>query len=77
MGKKIVTIYEAKTNLSKLIQEVTEGKEVIIAKGKIPIVKLTLLPSNKKRKIGNFKDQIEMTENFDDELDDFKEYMEK
>lgn len=33
-----VTIHEAKTHLSKLIQLALEGEEILIAKGKQPLV---------------------------------------
>jgi len=35
-----VNIHEAKTHLSKLIQEVIAGEDVIIAKGNKPVVRL-------------------------------------
>jgi prevent-host-death family protein len=35
-----VTIHAAKTNLSKLIEAALSGEEVIIAKGRKPIVRL-------------------------------------
>jgi len=35
-----VTIHAAKTNLSKLIEAALKGEEVIIAKGKLPVVKI-------------------------------------
>jgi prevent-host-death family protein len=34
------TVHQAKTNLSRLIKEAEEGKEVIISRGKIPVAKL-------------------------------------
>jgi prevent-host-death family protein len=34
------TVHEAKTNLSRLIEEASQGKEVIIARGKQPVVRL-------------------------------------
>lgn len=37
----IVTIHEAKTNLSKLIARAQKGEEIVIAKGKEPVVRLT------------------------------------
>jgi prevent-host-death family protein len=37
---KIVTIRDAKTNLSKLIREVCRGGEVLIARGAKPVVRL-------------------------------------
>ena len=37
-----VTIHAAKTNLSKLLARVEAGEEIILARGKRPIAKLTL-----------------------------------
>ncbi len=73
-----VNIHEAKTQLSKLIQAALNGKQVIIAKGNKPVVRLEVLPEAKgKRKIGNVKGLVlAMADDFDDPLEDFKEYME-
>jgi antitoxin (DNA-binding transcriptional repressor) of toxin-antitoxin stability system len=73
-----VNIHEAKTNLSKLIQEALMGEEVIIAKGKHPLVKLEVLPGAvQKRRIGGLKDLIvKMSNDFNDPLSDFSEYSE-
>ena len=71
-----VNIHEAKTNLSKLIQKVVDGEEVIIARGNKPIAKLVELDELKpKRKLGSAKGKIKIADDFDAELDDFKEYM--
>jgi prevent-host-death family protein len=43
----VVNTHEAKTNLSRLLDEVQEGKEVIIARGNKPIARL--VPYNTKR----------------------------
>ena len=37
---KTFTIHEAKTNLSKLIEQACEGEEVVIARGPEPVVRL-------------------------------------
>jgi prevent-host-death family protein len=37
------TVHQAKTNLSRLIKEAEEGKEVIILRGKTPVAKLVAL----------------------------------
>ena len=73
-----VNIHEAKTQLSKLIQAALNGKQVIIAKGNKPVVRLEVLPeAQSNRKIGNAKGLIlSMDDDFDEPLDDFKEYME-
>jgi prevent-host-death family protein len=35
-----VSVHEAKTHLSRLINDVLAGKEVIVARGKLPVIKL-------------------------------------
>lgn len=73
-----VTIHEAKTNLSKLIEEALAGEEVIIARRNKPLVRLQVLEEAKsQRQIGWARDLIiNISEDFDEPLDDFKEYME-
>jgi len=54
-----VNIHEAKTQLSKLIQEALNGKKVIIARRNKPVVRLEVLPEARgDRKIGNAKGLI-------------------
>jgi len=74
---KIVTIHEAKTNLSRLIQETLNGEEIWIAKGKTPLVKLIALESAKPARItGSLPGLIvHMADDFDSPLEDFAEYM--
>lgn len=52
-----VTIHTAKTNLSKLIEAALAGEEVIIAKGKQPVVKIVPVPQG-QFKVGLLKGQI-------------------
>jgi len=50
---KQVNIHEAKTHLSKLLQDALAGKETIIAKAGKPIAKIVPLKSaSKKRRLG-------------------------
>jgi antitoxin (DNA-binding transcriptional repressor) of toxin-antitoxin stability system len=71
-----VTIHEAKTHLSKLIQKALVGEEIIIAKGQMPLVKLVALPeAQKQRRIGGAKGVIlYMADDFDAPLPEFEEY---
>jgi antitoxin (DNA-binding transcriptional repressor) of toxin-antitoxin stability system len=73
-----VNIHEAKTQLSKLIQAAINGKQVIIARGNKPMVRLEVLPEARShRTISNAKGLIlSMSDDFDKPLDDFKEYVE-
>jgi antitoxin (DNA-binding transcriptional repressor) of toxin-antitoxin stability system len=72
-----VNIHEAKTNLSKLIQQALEGEDIIIARDNEPLVQLVALPEKRQqRRIGGAKGIIEtMSDDFDAPLDDFQDYM--
>ena len=71
-----VNIHEAKTHLSKLIEMVKNGEEVIIAKANKPLVKLVLIAEKtRKPKLGSAKGKIWISPDFDEPLEDFKDYM--
>ena len=64
---KPVTIHAAKTNLSKLIKRACAGEEVIIARGREPVVKLVPVEAVKpkaKRKPGSMKGLIKIDDRF-------------
>ena len=44
---KTFTIHEAKTNLSKLIEQACQGEEVVIARGPEPMVRLVPIADSK------------------------------
>lgn len=68
---KYHTIREAKANLSRLIKKACDGEEVIIARGKKPIVKLVPVgPQLKKRAPGGFEGQFSWTDDAFDPLTD-------
>ena len=72
-----VTIHEAKTNLSRLIQAALAGEEVVIAKGKHPLVKLVVVSeARQQRRIGGAEGVVLfMADDFNAPLEDFGEYM--
>ncbi len=70
----IVTIHEAKTHLSRLLQKVSAGEEVIIAKGKTPVAILQPIPSHLQRIPGLNFGKIFVSDDFDEPLEDFKDY---
>ena len=66
-----VNIFEAKTNLSKLIEQVEQGGEVIIARAGKPVARLTqLAPEKKPIRFGGLKGKIWVADDFDDPLPD-------
>jgi prevent-host-death family protein len=72
---KVVNVHEAKTHLSRLIQEALEGEEIVIARGNEPVVRLVLVESARpKRSVGWAKGQVTMAPDFDAPLDDFSDY---
>jgi prevent-host-death family protein len=62
-----INIHQAKTQLSKLVEEAAQGEEIIIAKSGKPVAKLVPLTatSAKIRKPGGLKGQIWLAEDFD------------
>ena len=65
-----VNIYEAKTNLSKLIQYLIDEKEdsIIISKKGKPLVKMSLIENKSTKRIGTAKKEMK---DFDISLEDF------
>ena len=66
---KITNIHEAKTHLSRLIESVIAGEEVVIAKAGKPLVKLIPYEEIKQpRQPGGWEGKVTMSDDFDDEL---------
>ncbi len=64
-----VNIHEAKTHLSRLLERVAMGEEVIIAKAGRPVAKLVPLEGRpKKRILGSAKGEFTVPEDFNDPL---------
>lgn len=70
-----VNIHAAKTHLSRLIQEVVDGGEVVIARDNVPLVQLVLLDTAKSARIlGTAKGKVTLAADFDEPLADFDDY---
>lgn len=66
---KTVNIHEAKTQLSKLIEEASKGESFIIAKAGKPVVKVTPLSAptgGQVRRLGFMAGQISVPDDFDE-----------
>lgn len=62
---KTVTVHAAKTHLSRLIAKAAAGEEVVIARGKIPVVRLVPVRAGKpSRRFGAFRGRARVSAAF-------------
>jgi len=60
-----VTIHKAKTELSKLIEKACRGEEIVIARGKKPVVRLVAIKDTKgQRKPGALRGKLKVGPEF-------------
>ena len=74
-----ISIQEAQAKLTELIHCLPPGEELLILENNLPVAKLTTNvtnPNSMERKFGTLKGTVKSMEHFDDELEDFKQYME-
>lgn len=67
-------IVQAKSNLSKLLDLAIQGEEIVITQDDKPVVKISLIKRPLKR--GSAYGKVWMSDDFDELLEDFQEYME-
>jgi prevent-host-death family protein len=61
-----INIHEAKTHLSRLVEDVANGNEVLIAKGGRAMARLVPLGrDDSPRKVGLLKGKLRIGDNFD------------
>jgi len=66
---KTVNLYDAKTHLSKLVDEASAGAEIIIAKSGRAKARLVPLEKSKEgRQPGGWEGRVWVSDDFDDEL---------
>jgi antitoxin (DNA-binding transcriptional repressor) of toxin-antitoxin stability system len=83
-GLKVVNIHEAKTHLSRLVEEAANGQPFIIAKAGKPMVQVGQIPSDeakpsaepiRKQRIGMLEGMYEVPDDFDTMFQDEIEAM--
>jgi prevent-host-death family protein len=62
---KIVNMHEAKTNLSRLVEEAEAGEAIILARAGKPVAKLVPVRRSRRRRLGHWKGRVVMSEDFD------------
>jgi prevent-host-death family protein len=66
-----INIYEAKTQLSKLVEKAAAGTDVIIARGGKPVARLTRLQARQRKiRFGLLKGKVKVAKDFDAPLSD-------
>jgi prevent-host-death family protein len=63
-----VTVYEAKTHLSKLLRRVEAGEEVVIRRGRRVVARLVPAEPSLRREFGRDRGLFEVPDNFDSPL---------
>jgi prevent-host-death family protein len=64
----MVNTHEAKTHLSRLLERVAEGEEIVIGKAGKPVAKLVPYNETKKpRKLGTWKGKVRLAPDWDSE----------
>jgi antitoxin (DNA-binding transcriptional repressor) of toxin-antitoxin stability system len=71
MTMETITIHKAKTQLSRLIAKACKGEEIVIARGKKPVVRLVAIAEKKAERVpGLWKGLVTYTPDAFDPLTD-------
>ena len=60
-----VNVHEAKTHLSRLLQRVAAGEEIVIARNGTPVARLVPVAAPPKRLLGTDRGLFEVPDDFD------------
>jgi len=67
-------IGQAKSNLTELLNLAIQGEEIVITQDNKPVAKIS--PIKRPLKRGSAKGKVWISDDFDEPLEDFQEYME-
>ena len=75
-----IDIYELTPQAQELLSKIESGEEIVITADNQPVAKIVLVngqvvPKRKRRRAGTAKGTFWMAPDFNEPLDDFKEYM--
>jgi len=70
----LVNMHEAKSSLSRLVKRAAAGERILIANHGKPVAMLSRIPPGRKELPWDlYKGQIDVSEDFDAPLDEFKD----
>ena len=58
-------MHEAKSNLSKLVEAVESGEDIVLARAGTPVARLVPIHPLPRRRLGRWKGKVGMKEDFD------------
>ncbi|MFN2316689.1 MAG: type II toxin-antitoxin system Phd/YefM family antitoxin [Gemmatimonadales bacterium] len=65
-ASRTYNVHEAKTNLSKLLEQTADGEEVIIARAGVPVARLVpILAPGTERPLGSERGTVQIADDFD------------
>jgi prevent-host-death family protein len=68
---KTVNIYDAKTRLSRLVEEAARGEDILIARAGRPVARLTRLKqASRRRRLGPLDGKFKIPDDFNRPLPD-------
>jgi prevent-host-death family protein len=67
---RIVNVHEAKTHLSRLLEQVARGDDVVIAKAGKPVARLIPFAAPGQRRLGDDRGRVIIADDFDQPLPD-------
>ncbi|QXD17249.1 type II toxin-antitoxin system prevent-host-death family antitoxin [Rhodocaloribacter litoris] len=70
-----IEIDQAKSRLEELIEQAARGEEIVITRNDRPVARLLAVVPGRRREFGSAKGKIWMSEDFDEPLEDFRDYM--
>lgn len=75
MATRTIELGDLKETLPDLVAEAIGGAEVVITKDHRPVAKLVPVTEKPPRQFGGARGLIEMADDFDEFLEEFREYM--
>ena len=64
-SKTSYNVHEAKTHLSRLLEKVEEGEEVVIARAGVPVARLVPVSPPSQRELGFERGRVFIADDFD------------
>lgn len=74
MSKRAVELRDPKGELGQLVDRVAHGEEVVITRDGEPVAEIVPIRQKKPREFGSGRGTFIMSPDFDEPLDDFKDY---